>query len=245
MHQAQLEPGDRILIHTDGVTEARSGTGQLFGEAQLVDFITRALAAGEPAPEALRRLIHTILGHHTGASRTTPPSSWPNGTPPTAAPDRPASSPVRAGREGPRSVAVGGLVPWRGCGGHVPVGGHAGAAAGAAGRSGAGCPRRRRVPCGTSRPDDAAARHDVPQVHLAADGLGAVLGPQFVSEHDRLRGPVRRARPGPLPRRLPGPSQPMPQVPNLGGHVPGARAARRVHGRLLPGGTGHRPMGPV
>ncbi|MFK0154059.1 PP2C family protein-serine/threonine phosphatase [Streptomyces sp. NPDC090493] len=66
VHQAQLEPGDRVLIHTDGVTEARSGAGRRFGEDQLVDFVTRALAAGEPAPEALRRLIHAILDHHHG-----------------------------------------------------------------------------------------------------------------------------------------------------------------------------------
>ncbi|MFF7986972.1 PP2C family protein-serine/threonine phosphatase [Streptomyces sp. NPDC007901] len=66
VHQAYLEPGDRVLIHTDGVTEARSGAGRLFGEDQLVDFVTRALAAGEPAPEALRRLIHAILDHHHG-----------------------------------------------------------------------------------------------------------------------------------------------------------------------------------
>ncbi|MCG7207509.1 PP2C family protein-serine/threonine phosphatase [Streptomyces arenae] len=66
VHQAQLEPGDRLLLHTDGVTEARSTAGQRFGEHQLVDFVSRALAAGEPAPEALRRLIHTILDHHNG-----------------------------------------------------------------------------------------------------------------------------------------------------------------------------------
>ncbi|MGW5653282.1 PP2C family protein-serine/threonine phosphatase [Streptomyces humi] len=66
VHQAQLEPGDRLLLHTDGVTEARSTAGQRFGENQLVDFVSRALAAGEPAPEALRRLIHTILDHHHG-----------------------------------------------------------------------------------------------------------------------------------------------------------------------------------
>ncbi|MFF7585921.1 PP2C family protein-serine/threonine phosphatase [Kitasatospora purpeofusca] len=66
VHEYQLEPGDRVLIHTDGVTEARSAAGLLFGEERLVDFVTRALAAGEPAPEALRRLIHTILGHHHG-----------------------------------------------------------------------------------------------------------------------------------------------------------------------------------
>ncbi|WP_406865220.1 PP2C family protein-serine/threonine phosphatase [Streptomyces sp. HUAS MG47] len=66
VHHAQLQPGDRILIHTDGVTEARSLDGRPFGERQLVDFVTRALAAGEPAPEALRRLVHAILDHHHG-----------------------------------------------------------------------------------------------------------------------------------------------------------------------------------
>ncbi|MFJ5967437.1 PP2C family protein-serine/threonine phosphatase [Streptomyces sp. NPDC093060] len=69
VHRAQLEPGDRILIHTDGVTEARSQTGELFGEQRLADFVTRSLSAGEPAPEALRRLIHTILDHHQGRLR--------------------------------------------------------------------------------------------------------------------------------------------------------------------------------
>jgi serine phosphatase RsbU (regulator of sigma subunit) len=66
VHESQLEPGDRVLIHTDGVTEARSATGRHFGEDQLVDFVTRTLVAGEPAPEALRRLIHAILDHHHG-----------------------------------------------------------------------------------------------------------------------------------------------------------------------------------
>ncbi|GAA3053289.1 PP2C family protein-serine/threonine phosphatase [Kitasatospora albolonga] len=64
VHQAQLEPGDRILIHTDGVTEARSRTGERYGEQQLTDLVTRSLAADEPAPEALRRLIRAVLDHH-------------------------------------------------------------------------------------------------------------------------------------------------------------------------------------
>ncbi|MEV0188174.1 PP2C family protein-serine/threonine phosphatase [Kitasatospora purpeofusca] len=66
VHQVQLEPGDRVLVHTDGVTEARLATGRQFGEEQLVDFVSRALAAGEPAPEALRRLVHAVLDHHDG-----------------------------------------------------------------------------------------------------------------------------------------------------------------------------------
>ncbi|MFE2722736.1 PP2C family protein-serine/threonine phosphatase [Kitasatospora sp. NPDC059327] len=61
VHEVRLEPGDRVLIHTDGVTEARSATGELFGEARLTDMIVRATAAGEAAPEALRRLVHALL----------------------------------------------------------------------------------------------------------------------------------------------------------------------------------------
>ncbi|MEU1424946.1 PP2C family protein-serine/threonine phosphatase [Kitasatospora sp. NPDC005751] len=63
VHQARLQPGDRILVHTDGVTEARSATGQLFGEQRLIDTVVRATAGGHPAPEALRRLMHALLAH--------------------------------------------------------------------------------------------------------------------------------------------------------------------------------------
>ncbi|GAA2891929.1 PP2C family protein-serine/threonine phosphatase [Streptomyces mexicanus] len=62
----QMEPGDSVLLYTDGVTEARSPSGSRFGEERFTDFIIRAIAAGDPAPEALRRLIHTILEHHGG-----------------------------------------------------------------------------------------------------------------------------------------------------------------------------------
>ncbi|MGV9344101.1 PP2C family protein-serine/threonine phosphatase [Streptomyces spiralis] len=63
VHSMQLEPGDRILCYTDGVVEARSSDGELFGEERFVDFILRATAAGEPAFEVLRRLVHAILDH--------------------------------------------------------------------------------------------------------------------------------------------------------------------------------------
>ncbi|MBC7272328.1 MAG: serine/threonine-protein phosphatase, partial [Streptomyces sp.] len=60
-HEIALEPGDRVLMYTDGVTEARTREGEEFGLQRFADSIIRATAAGELAPEVLRRLIHSIL----------------------------------------------------------------------------------------------------------------------------------------------------------------------------------------
>ncbi|GAA3399221.1 PP2C family protein-serine/threonine phosphatase [Streptomyces roseoviridis] len=60
-HRARLEPGDRVLIYSDGVTEARSPDGGLFGEQRLADTVIRFMAAGESAPEALRRIIQSLV----------------------------------------------------------------------------------------------------------------------------------------------------------------------------------------
>jgi serine phosphatase RsbU (regulator of sigma subunit) len=62
----RLEPGDRLLLHTDGVLEARDDHGELFGAERLADFVARALADGRPAPETLRRLNNAILEHQAG-----------------------------------------------------------------------------------------------------------------------------------------------------------------------------------
>ncbi|MFJ8849317.1 PP2C family protein-serine/threonine phosphatase [Streptomyces sp. NPDC102437] len=62
-HRARLQPGDRILLYSDGVTEARSPEGDLFGEQRLADTVIRAMTVGEPAPEALRRLLQQLKRH--------------------------------------------------------------------------------------------------------------------------------------------------------------------------------------
>lgn len=62
----QLQPGDMLLLYTDGVIEARSPDGEFFGQARLVDLITRNLAAGLPAPETMRRGVHALLEHQAG-----------------------------------------------------------------------------------------------------------------------------------------------------------------------------------
>lgn len=62
----QLEPGDIVLLYTDGVTEARAPGGEFFGAERLVDLIVRHLAGGLSAQETLRRVVRELLTHHDG-----------------------------------------------------------------------------------------------------------------------------------------------------------------------------------
>ncbi|MEV6597871.1 PP2C family protein-serine/threonine phosphatase [Actinoplanes sp. NPDC051346] len=89
--EVTLRPGDRLVLYTDGVTEARDAAGEQFGQNRLADTVERH-AVGLPVPETLRRLSHTILAHQSGpptddltlllvewsagaARRTVPPTS--------------------------------------------------------------------------------------------------------------------------------------------------------------------------
>ncbi|MBA6437609.1 PP2C family protein-serine/threonine phosphatase [Streptomyces sp. GMR22] len=63
IHETTLEPGDRVLLYTDGVVESRDEGGEQFGLERFADHIIRSTAAGQNAPEVLRLLIHAILDH--------------------------------------------------------------------------------------------------------------------------------------------------------------------------------------
>jgi hypothetical protein len=62
----RLEPGDRVVLYTDGVTEARTADGEFFGIDRLVHAIDEASSDGLPPPETMRRVMHTVVDHHAG-----------------------------------------------------------------------------------------------------------------------------------------------------------------------------------
>ncbi len=61
-----LQPGDWLALYTDGITEARDASGAWFGEARLTEFLGRAMAAGQPPAETVRRLTEAVLEHQGG-----------------------------------------------------------------------------------------------------------------------------------------------------------------------------------
>ncbi|MEU2061295.1 PP2C family protein-serine/threonine phosphatase [Streptomyces sp. NPDC013455] len=62
----QLQPGDRLVLYTDGVVEARDAERRQFGLQRFTDYLVRHHADRLTVHETLRRLIHAVLGHHDG-----------------------------------------------------------------------------------------------------------------------------------------------------------------------------------
>ena len=56
-----LQPGDRVLFYTDGITEARSADRSFFGDDRLADLLVRASLEHLPVQETVRHLAENIL----------------------------------------------------------------------------------------------------------------------------------------------------------------------------------------
>jgi serine phosphatase RsbU (regulator of sigma subunit) len=61
----RLQPGDRVLFYTDGVTDTQAHGGERFGIPRLADFVVRATLDGVSPAETVRRLCASIM-HHNG-----------------------------------------------------------------------------------------------------------------------------------------------------------------------------------
>ncbi|WP_324650761.1 PP2C family protein-serine/threonine phosphatase [Georgenia sp. H159] len=61
--EEMLEPGDWLVLYTDGITEARGVDGTFFGLDRMQDFIEKEITAGHAPPEMVRRLIRRVLEH--------------------------------------------------------------------------------------------------------------------------------------------------------------------------------------
>jgi len=69
VHTEQLQPGDRVLFYTDGVTEGHTTGGIPFGVERLGQFVIEHTTAGTPGPEMMRQLNHEIMDHESGDLR--------------------------------------------------------------------------------------------------------------------------------------------------------------------------------
>lgn len=61
--EVSLEPGDGVLLYTDGVVDARNLDGEYFGVERLRDLLAREHLAGGAPQEVVRRLVRSALEH--------------------------------------------------------------------------------------------------------------------------------------------------------------------------------------
>lgn len=65
--QALLAPGDRLILYSDGITEAVRPDGEFFEDERLVDAVHAAGSAGPATPQALvDSILKSVLAHEQG-----------------------------------------------------------------------------------------------------------------------------------------------------------------------------------
>jgi len=65
VNEVHLEPGDGLVLYTDGVVEGGVRGSERFGLQRFTDVLDTVIDAGLPPAEVLRRLTHAVLEHST------------------------------------------------------------------------------------------------------------------------------------------------------------------------------------
>ena len=63
----EIRPGDRIVLYTDGITDAAAPDGSRFGDARLVRTIAESCVADGTAGETARAVIESVLAFQDSA----------------------------------------------------------------------------------------------------------------------------------------------------------------------------------
>ena len=63
--EVALEPGDAVLLYTDGVVDSQGPSGEEFGVERLKDLLEREHLSGRRPAEVLRRLVRSAVTHQT------------------------------------------------------------------------------------------------------------------------------------------------------------------------------------
>jgi serine phosphatase RsbU (regulator of sigma subunit) len=64
--EEHLEPGDAVVLYTDGIVEARDAEGTPFGLQRFIEVLERSASEDIALPEMLRRVRSRILEHQDG-----------------------------------------------------------------------------------------------------------------------------------------------------------------------------------
>ena len=67
--EVDMGPGDTVVLYTDGVTEARNGQAQLFGDERLVEAARAAVAGGGGAQSVLETITAAVSAFTAGADQ--------------------------------------------------------------------------------------------------------------------------------------------------------------------------------
>ena len=74
-----MEPGDRVLFFTDGITEEHLAGGDLFGERRLIDLLEKVAQEGGPVRRRCDGFPTRSSAPEAKSPMTTPPCSCWNG----------------------------------------------------------------------------------------------------------------------------------------------------------------------